>query len=45
VLGFGAIGEFALGEIGATTLALTAGILRDLVTEFVDKRKLLPPRP
>jgi hypothetical protein len=45
VLGFGAIGEFALGEIGATTLALTSDILRDLATEFVDKRELLPPRP
>ena len=45
MLGFGALGEFALGEVGARTLALTSDILREAVTEFVDVKKALPSLP
>src|ERR1700722_16939349 len=38
MLGFGALGELALGEV--STVRLTANILRDVVTEFVDKERL-----
>lgn len=45
MLGFGAIGEHAIGEAGYTTRALTSGILQEVVTELVDVRGLLPALP
>jgi hypothetical protein len=44
MLGFGALGEYAIGEIPGTVLALTQDILQAIVTEFVNERKL-EPRP
>ncbi len=40
MLGFGALGEFALGETGSNTLALTSDILREVVTLLVDEKHL-----
>jgi hypothetical protein len=45
MLGFGALGEFALGEVGGATLALTSDILQEVVTSLVDEEKLLPKPP
>lgn len=46
MLGFGAIGEYALGEVGSETLAVTSNILQEVVTEFVNQKFLsgLPAR-
>jgi Protein of unknown function (DUF2971) len=43
MLGFGALGESALGEIPAPVLALTQDILQEIVTNFVDEKKLSGP--
>ena len=45
MLGHGALGELALGEFSADTLALTSDILGDVVAEFVDEKHTLPERP
>jgi hypothetical protein len=45
MLGFGAIGEFAIGEAGYDTRALTADILQQVVTQLVDVDKVLPALP
>jgi DUF2971 family protein len=45
MLGFGALGEFAIGEMGGDTLALTSDILQEVVTRLVDEEKVLPPLP
>lgn len=45
MLGFGAIGEFAVGEVGSATFALTSDILQEVVTLLVDKERLLPTLP
>jgi hypothetical protein len=45
MLGFGALGEFAIGEIGNDTLALTSDMLQQVVTELVDVERLLPALP
>jgi hypothetical protein len=45
MLGFGALGESALGEIPAPVLALTHDILQEIVTNFVNEKNflILPP--
>ena len=45
MLGFGAIGEDALGGAGYSRRALTSDILQGVVTELVDVKKLLPTLP
>jgi hypothetical protein len=45
MLGFGAIGEFAIGEVGTDTLALTSDILQHVVTWLVDEEKVLSQLP
>jgi hypothetical protein len=40
MLGFGAIGEFAIGEFGTDTLALTSGILQRVVTQLTNAHAL-----
>jgi hypothetical protein len=45
MLGFGAIGQDALGGAGYSTRALTSDILQGVVTELVDVKKLLPTQP
>jgi hypothetical protein len=45
MLGFGALDEFALGEMDGATLALTSDILKEVVTFLVDEEKLLPKPP
>jgi hypothetical protein len=45
MLGFGSIGEFAIGEVGSATLALASDILQQVVTHLVDEEKLLPTLP
>jgi hypothetical protein len=45
MLGFGALGEFAIGEVGSVALALTSDILKEVVTRLVEEHVLpeLPP--
>jgi hypothetical protein len=38
MLGFGAIGEFALGEVGGQALALSSDILEKVVTHLVEEK-------
>lgn len=45
MLGFGALGEFAIGQVGRATLALTSDILQEVVTRLVDVDRLLPALP
>jgi hypothetical protein len=45
MFGHGAFGEFAFGEVGSATLALTSDILKEVVTWLVDEEKLLPALP
>jgi hypothetical protein len=45
MLGFGALGEFALGGLPVSTVRLTGDILKSVVTEFTNDRKLLPLPP
>jgi hypothetical protein len=45
MLGFGALGEFGLGEIGNDSFALTSDILGQVVTELVDTERVLPALP
>lgn len=44
MLGFGALGEFALGEVGGARAALTSDILQEVVTLLI-KENLLPELP
>ncbi len=44
MLGFGALGEFALGEVGGARAALTSDILQEVVTHLINE-KLLPELP
>jgi hypothetical protein len=45
MLGFGAIGEQAIGAAGYNTRALTSDILQQVVTQLVDVDKVLPALP
>jgi hypothetical protein len=46
MLGFGALGEFALGEVGGARAALTSDILQEVVTLLINEKFLpeLPPQ-
>src|SRR5260221_12313867 len=44
MLGFGALGQFALGQIGNDALALTSDILQEVITQLVNAGSL-PPLP
>jgi hypothetical protein len=46
MLGFGAVGEFAIGEIGSDAISLSSEILKEVVTHFVNAGTLpsLPNR-
>ncbi len=45
MLGFGPLGGLALGELPISTVRLTGDILKSVVTEFANERKLLPLPP
>lgn len=45
MLGFGAIGEHAIGEPGPDSVPLTSEILQTVVTHLVDAERLLPTLP
>lgn len=45
MLGFGAIGEFAIGQISRDSTVLTSDILQQVVTKLVNVDMLLPPLP
>jgi hypothetical protein len=45
MLGSGAIGEFATGEVGNDRFTLTSLILQDVVTRLINEEKVLPTPP
>lgn len=45
MLGFGAVGELAIGQVGRGARALTSDILQQVVTQLVDVDKVLPALP